>query len=397
MMPSPDQQPTLTVVDTLREIAPDAWDRLCGDDNPFVEHAFLYALERSGSVGARTGWYPQYMLLTQGDRLTGALPLYLKDNSYGEYIFDWAWANGAHRAGLPYYPKLVAAVPFTPASGPRLLVGADEGDDLRRRLLVAGATQLTESLDLSSLHVLFCTQTEQQLLTSHAFLPRLTYQYHWTNAGYADFEAYLRSLRSAARKRIRRERRRAAQCGLEIRFLPGEELTDGAWCALYRFYRRTVDNKWGSAYLTESFFSRLREDLPHRVRVALASRKGRAVAAALYFQKGDHLYGRYWGSDEPHDCLHFELCYYRAIEHCIAQRLTRFEAGAQGEHKIKRGLLPHPTYSAHLIRHPELRRAIGAYLQEESQAHRWEMDALGEHSPFRRDAMGPARQQGERL
>jgi len=378
-----------------------AWDALAGDHNPFVEHGFLRALEDSGSVGAGTGWLPAHIIVSDadvsgaglGDRLAGpagrgrlraAMPLYLKTDSYGEYIFDWAWADAAQRAGLSYYPKLVAAVPFTPVPGPRLLLEAGADAPELRALLLAAARRLAVDTECSSVHMLFCQAEERAVAVEQGYLSRRTYQFHWSNAGYADFDGYLGAFRSPARKAVRRERARAAASGLRFETLPGAELSSEQWDALYAFYQDTTSRKWGQAYLTRDFFELLRSRLAHRVLVTLARDGKRPVAGALCLQKGRNLYGRYWGCLERFDALHFELCYYRPLEYCIAEGLDRFEAGAQGLHKLKRGLLPVATHSAHYLEHPGLRRAVALYVDRERVALREEMDTLARHGPFKR-------------
>lgn len=374
------------VIDSLAAVKSGEWDALVGPDDPFTEHRFLRALEDSHSVGERTGWYPRHLLLRdRSGTLVGALPLYLKDNSYGEYIFDWGWADAALSAGIPYYPKLVAAVPFTPVTGQRLLVPTGEERGEIQAALLVSLQELAEQLDVSSAHLLFVTDEERALLERFpAYLPRLTYQFRWDNVGYASFGEYLGTFRNATRKSVRRERQRVAESGLAIHTLRGEELCDAHWDALYAFYHDTTGRKWGQRYLTRRFFELLRERLADRVVVTLALEGQRAVAGALSFHKGACLYGRYWGCLESYDGLHFELCYYRPIELCIERGYTRFEAGAQGAHKLKRGLLPQPTHSAHLLRSRALHQAVARYLTQEARATRQEMAHLAEHGPFRR-------------
>ncbi len=366
------------------------WDALAGADDPFVEHAFLSALETSGSVGRGTGWDPLHVLVRRGGHLVGAAPLYAKSHSYGEYIFDWGWASAAQRAGIRYYPKLLSAVPFTPATGRRLLVANDATQGVVVDALVDGIHALAEQIRASSIHWLFLTAHEHTALAARPeCLARLTYQFHWSNPGYASFDDYLGSMRSAARKEVRRERRKAAESGLDIRTKLGTELTSAEWQALFRFYADTAARKGAIAYLTRGFFAEVRRTIPHRVVVALASRGDEPVAGALAFQKGKQLFGRYWGALDDFEALHFELCYYQLIEFAIASGLVRFEAGAQGEHKLKRGLLPSPTYSIHWIRHPGLAEAIAEFLPRETQAVEEEMRFFAEHSPFKRVGAEP--------
>ncbi|MCA9524388.1 MAG: N-acetyltransferase [Myxococcales bacterium] len=369
---------------SLAAIAAHDWDALVGADNPFVEHRFLLALETSGSVGAGTGWLPAHAVVRRGTRIVAAAPLYVKDHSYGEYIFDWGWANAAQRAGISYYPKVVCAVPFTPATGPRLLVHPDEDPRELRRVLLQAMRRLVEAIDGSSAHVLFCTKEEHDDLCGETgWLPRVTYQFHWNNDSYRDFDDYLARFRAAARKAVRRERRKAAQAALEIQTLSGTELPRGASTALYRFYGDTISRKWAHRYLTRTFFGELETSLAERVLVNWALREGKPVAATLSFQKGTQLFGRYWGAADEIEMLHFELCYYRPIEYAIERGLQRFEAGAQGQHKLKRGLLPTPTYSLHQIAHPGLERGIREFLAFERRAVEAEIAELLQSSPFR--------------
>ncbi|MDH5673319.1 MAG: GNAT family N-acetyltransferase [Myxococcales bacterium] len=361
------------------------WDALCGDDDPFIEHGFLLSLERSGSVGGRSGWTPLHLLLRRQGRLVGALPLYAKQHSYGEYIFDWSWAGAAERAGIEYYPKLVSMVPFTPATGKRLLIAADEDSGLIARAMISGVEAAREQLDASSIHFLFLAEEEQKLLTSEGhLLPRLTSQFHFHNRGYGSFDELLQDFRSALRKQVRRERRQAAESGLELRILEGPELGDREWNALREFYMDTCFRRGSGPYLTRSFFDELRAIHAHRVVAALAFRGRTPVAGTLNFQKGKNLYGRYWGCTEERPGVHFELCYYALIERVIEQGLSRFEAGAQGSHKLRRGLMPAAVHSAHHLAHGGLRAAVADYLRREADGMRMEMAELSMHGPFKR-------------
>ncbi len=372
--------PGLDHVDALQ------WDRLVEPDNPFMEHRFLYALESSGSVGKAAGWAPCHILVTRDGELVGAAPLYLKSHSYGEYIFDWGWANAADRAGLDYYPKLVCAVPFTPASGRRLLLvdGFDNGPILGA--LIAGMREMATRTQSSSIHILFCTEHERAALEAHEFLPRLTYQFHWTNSGpWGSFDEYLKSFRASARRKVNKERREATASGLDIRLITGSSMSDAEVDAMYSFYVATATRKWGNPYLTHAFFRELNRSLEERALVSMAYENGRPVAGALGFQRGSHVYGRHWGCLDQYDKLHFELCYYQFIQACTERGWTRFEAGAQGEHKVKRGLLPSPTYSSHWISHPGLSRAVAEFLPQEAESNLAEMRYFDERSPFRRD------------
>ena len=374
---------TLTLHASIHEIAAADWDLCAGTDNPFVSHAFLSAVEDSGSTGKRTGWLPQHAAFRDaGGTLLACAPTYVKAHSYGEYVFDHGWAHAFERAGGDYYPKLLVASPFSPVPGPRLLRRQDTGtpsiEAIARALADAG-----RSLDLSSVHVNFCTEAEWGALGDAGWLRRVGMQFHWSNQGYPDFDAFLGALNSRKRKAIRRERRDAQESGLQFRTLRGSEIGRADWAAFHRFYLSTVDRKWGSAYLTERFFPLLGDRLGDRVVLMLADQDGTPVAGALNLMGRDALYGRNWGCSGDWPFLHFELCYYRAIEFAIGAGLARVEAGAQGEHKIQRGYLPTPTYSAHWIAHGGLRRAVAAALDEERPAMFGEMEALAELSPFR--------------
>ncbi len=374
---------TLTLHKAIAEIAPADWDACAGTDNPFVSHAFLSAMEDSGSTGPRTGWLPQHAVLRAGGGIEAVAPMYAKANSYGEYVFDHGWAHAFERAGGNYYPKLQIAVPFSPVPGPRLLCRPD--GMVAATALAQALAQACQELRLSSAHVTFCTQAEWETLGEAGWLQRLGKQFHWDNAGYGSFDDFLGALTARKRKSIRRERRDANDAGLVFRTLRGPEIGRAEWDAFYRFYTSTVDRKWGSAYLTRRFFPLLGERLGDRVVLMLAEHQGTPVAGALNLMGREALYGRNWGCTGDWPFLHFELCYYRAIDFAIAEGLPRVEAGAQGEHKIQRGYLPQPTYSAHWINHPGLRRAIAAFLEEERPATLAEMAALAEYSPFRRE------------
>lgn len=368
----------------IAEIPAADWDLCAGDENPFVSHAFLSAVEDSGSATPRTGWLPQYVALRDAAGVLQAVaPAYVKSHSYGEYVFDHAWARAFEAAGGAYYPKLQIAVPFSPVPGPRLLVRPGAAPEMAE--VLAGALErVCAGLELSSAHVTFCTRGAQETLTEAGWLPRLGVQYHWHNQGYSDFDGFLEALSSRKRKAVRRERREASGCGLAFRVCRGPEITEALWDAFFGFYQSTVDRKWGHAYLTRAFFSLLSERLGDRVVLMVAERAGEPVAGALNLMGRDTLYGRNWGAAGDWPFLHFELCYYRAIEFAIAHGLSRVEAGAQGEHKIQRGYLPALTYSAHLIRHPGLRAAVAEFLEVERPAVEEEARALAELSPYRR-------------
>jgi predicted N-acyltransferase len=374
---------TLTLHAAIGEIAAAEWDACAGTDNPFVSHAFLATLEDSGSANARTGWLPQHAALRDAaGRLVAAAPMYAKSHSYGEYVFDHGWAHAFEQAGGRYYPKLQVAVPFSPVPGPRLLIRPDSG--VTPAIMADVLVQACGARKLSGVHVTFCTAAEAEALANAGWLYRQGMQFHWSNDGYADFDAFLAALASRKRKTIRRERRDAQGAGLEFRTLRGPEIGRAEWDAFYEFYTATVDRKWGSAYLTRRFFTLLGERLGERVVLMVAHHGREPVAGALNLMGSDTLYGRNWGCRGDWPFLHFELCYYRAIDFAIAQGLARVEAGAQGEHKIQRGYLPTPTHSAHWLVHPGLRRAVADFLAEERAEKQAQMEELAEFAPFRR-------------
>jgi uncharacterized protein len=355
-------------------------------DNPFISHAFLHAVEESGSATPKTGWLPQHLILDNSDgAVVGCMPCYLKSHSFGEYVFDHAWADSYERAGGTYYPKLQCAVPFTPVTGRRLLTRDGPERAGRKALLLQAAATLTERLHASSLHITFPTKEEWELAGRLGFLQRNDQQFHWRNDGYQSFEDFLGALASRKRKSIRSERKRALENGIEIDWVTGADLTEAHWDAFFAFYMDTGSRKWGLPYLTRAFFSLIGETMRDQILLVLARRKGRPIAGALNFIGADGLYGRYWGALEEHPCLHFELCYYRAIDYAIQHKLSRVEAGAQGAHKLARGYLPVPTYSAHWIRDSGLRRAVSGYLQRERATVAHEIAMLGDESPYRKD------------
>ena len=380
---------SLSILSGVTEVPAAAWDALVDENDPFLEHAFLAALERSGSVGPGTGWEPRILVARQGDDLVGAVPLYLKDDSMGEFIWDFAWAHGAHSAGIPYYPKLVAAVPFTPAASHRLMVHPRVARAPVARALAKGLREVAEETEATSIHVLFCLEEELAELAPEGFVARASHQLHWTNRPSPDpsfdsFDDYLGEFRSRMRKQARRERTVAQGYGLRIVTLPGNELDDQAWHALDRFYRSTVDRYGNVPSLTPAFFTEIRRTHAQRLLAVLAYQGDEPIAATINFVRGKRLCGRYWGSALHLPMLHFELCFYRLIEHAIANHLDTFEGGAGGEQKLARGLLPRRTFSAHWIRHRGLAHAIGDYITREAMAVAAEMRACLDHSPFAR-------------
>jgi len=364
------------------------WDACANPDpathDPFLSHAFLKALEDSGCVRAERGWSPHHLLLRdQSEALLGAMPLYLKGHSMGEYVFDYAWADAYERAGGDYYPKLQSSVPFTPVTGRRLLT--PEGvPGWRGEALLNAAVQLTNGNDLSSLHLTFVPEEEWHQGARLGLLKRTGQQFHWLNDGYQSFDDFLAALASRKRKAVRKERREAVAPGIEIEWLIGTDITEAHWDAFYAFYIDTSNRKWGQPYLNRAFFSRVHAAMPQRVALCMARRGGKYIAGALNFIGGDALYGRYWGAIEHHPFLHFEVCYYQAIDLAIQRGLSRVEAGAQGEHKLARGYVPRTTYSLHYLAHPGLAEAVENFLEREREMVARGNEILSEGVPFRR-------------
>ena len=356
------------------------------DNNPFVSHDFLLSLEQSASVGGRTGWQPRHLIAETADStLIGAAPCYVKSHSRGEYVFDHGWAEAFERAGGDYYPKLQVSVPFTPVTGPRLLVQPSPLAGSVRGALADALTEITTASDLSSAHVTFLTESEWRLLGERGFLQRTDQQFHWENDGYASFEDFLAALSSRKRKTIRRERKDALAAGVDVHWLTGSDLTESVWDAFFAFYMETGSRKWGRPYLTREFFSRVGQSMGNRILLVMAKRAGRWIAGAINFLGAGTIYGRNWGALEHHPFLHFEICYYQAIDYAIRHGLKRVEAGAQGEHKLARGYLPSTTYSAHFIANPALRRAVADYLKRERAYVEAAGEELAAAAPFRKD------------
>jgi len=373
----------------IAEIPAVAWDACAGDANPSVSHAFLNALEESGSTTSRTGWMPQHLSIAGPDgAIAGVVPLYAKTHSYGEYIFDYGWADAYERAGGRYYPKLLSAAPFTPIPGPRLMLRASAPSETRAHL-IAAMIELAKRQRISSVHVNFPDRADMDALAEAGFLQRLGQQFHWANEGYRDFDDFLAALNSRKRKAVKKERREALAPGLEIEVLTGSDLKPRHWDAFYEFYLATSDRKWGSAYLNRRFFALIGERMPEKIVLVMARSGANYVAGAFNLLGKNTIYGRNWGSYGDYKFLHFECCYYQAIEFAITHGLKRVEAGAQGPHKIQRGYLPAPTYSAHWIPDPAFRRAVAQFLTRERDMVAHKMDGLSDFSPFRREEAPP--------
>ena len=383
----------LRVIADSSLITADAWDACANPHedvyNPFLSHAFLLAMEQSGSAVAETGWQAQHLVLESATGETLAvMPLYLKNHSQGEYIFDYGWADAFHRAGGSYYPKLLSAIPFTPAGGRRLLVKPGPDAETHKMQLTAGALTLLERLGASSFHINFLPESDWETLGAQGFLQRTDQQFHWQNDGYESFDGFLQALASRKRKNLRKERAKALENGIEVEWLTGDALTEAHWDAFFHFYMDTGHRKWGTPYLTRDFFTRMQDTMRDDILLIMAKRDGRYIAGALNFIGGDTLFGRNWGCIEDHPFLHFELCYYQAIDFAIARGLKRVEAGAQGTHKLARGYAPHRTYSAHYITHEGLREAVGQYLESERQYVDNDISVLSKHTPFKKTAEG---------
>ena len=373
------------VVERLADVLAAEWDALDGAGNPFVAHAFLEALEAHGCVGGDSGWAPRHLLLRdESGRLAGAVPRYEKAHSWGEFVFDWGWAQSYARAGLPYYPKQLAAVPFTPVTGPRLLVRPGPDAAALRRTLAEWLVESARRDGVSGTHVNFTTAEDQAALEEAGFLRRHDCRFLWRNRGYRDFEDFLDGLRSDKRKNLRRERRRVAEAGVEVETLRGEQIGEALWQTIFGFTERTFLRHGNAHYLTAGFLAEVARRLPGAVVVVLARQAGAPLAASIFVQGGGTLYGRYWGAARHEDCLHFEACYYRGIEHCIAQGLECFDPGTQGEHKLARGFAPTLTSSAHWLAHGAFRAAVARYLERERAAVAEYAESAAMHLPFQR-------------
>jgi len=373
------------VFTTLSQAGEAAWNALLAQQdpgrapNPFLSYAFLHALHESGSASGKTGWQPQFLALWDGDELAAAMPLYVKSHSYGEYVFDWAWADAYHRNGVEYYPKLLSAIPFTPVTGSRLMAR----DDAAREALVALLCEQQEASGVSSTHVLYPPQAQADALKDAGFMLRSGVQFHWLNEGHADFDAFLASLEHKKRKNIRAERRKVREAGVTLRRVRGVDATDADWRFFHRCYRNTYAEHHSSPYLNLDFFQRIGATMPQNILLVIAERDGQPIASSLLIHTEDTLYGRYWGALEHVPCLHFETAYYQPLEFCIEQGIATFEGGAQGEHKMARGFLPMRTWSAHWLAHPAFADAVERFLERESGGIEAYMDELNERNPFR--------------
>jgi len=371
---------------SLAEVPRAAWSALQLAGNPFLDWAYLAGLERSGAVSEDTGWQPSHLVIEESGQLRAALPLYLKAHSWGEFVFDFAWADAYHRAGIPYYPKLVAAVPFTPVPGARILTAPGVDAGRAGRALIAAARELAGHAGASSLHLLLPDESQLPLLRDAGLSLRQDCQFHWFDEGYGDFEGFLGALTAEKRKKFRRERRRVLEQGIRFEWLAGAEIDDALFHELYRFYASSFLRRGMEPYFPPAFWAGLLGDMPGSIRVVLARRGTQAVAAAIFFVGGGVLYGRYWGCDEDYHSLHFETCFYQGIELALAEGCRRFEPGAQGEHKLRRGFRPVPTWSGHWLAHPAFARAIDAWLERERAHSDAYIEAARQHLPFRRGA-----------
>lgn len=383
MTQRPDRALQVSVHSEIAEIGGDEWNRIAGSRFPFLSYEFLHAAETSGSVAEESGWLPCHLALRHADGSVRALlPLYEKHHSWGEFVFDWAWAHAYERAGLCYYPKLVSAVPFTPAPSPRLLLESPDDTEAGAALLAA-AVQLATERECSSIHVLFPSQGDRRILEEAGFKIRKDCQFHWHNRAYQSFDDFLATFSSSKRKKARRDRRRVQEAGITFRWLDGHQLTSDDWLVAYRLISRTFMQRGSLPYFNLDFFRQLGAELPDGIRVVFADDMAGPVAAAVFFVGADTLYGRYWGSESHYNALHFETCYYQGIDFCIRQGISSFEPGTQGEHKISRGFIPEPTWSAHWLAHPEFFSAISTYVSEESRHIDRYMQAVDQHSPYR--------------
>jgi predicted N-acyltransferase len=370
---------------SITEITAAQWNQISGTDYPFIRHEFLLALEQSGATNADSGWQPCHLTVYRDDQLVALMPLYLKSHSYGEYVFDWSWADAWQRHGLSYYPKLVTAIPFTPATGPRLCIAPQEDRPKLLAAMLAATEQFAARQHTSSWHLLFPEQADAQELARRGTSMRLASQFHWFNRGYTRFDDFLAGMNSRKRKSLRRERRRVSEQGITLQRRHGSEISDADWERFYRFYQITYAKRSGhGGYLNHAFFQQIGTSLPEHCVMILAYRDGAAIAGSLCFRSSDTLYGRYWGCDEELDCLHFEACYYQGIDYCIEQGLARFDPGAQGEHKIQRGFEPVPTWSNHWIADPQFAAAIADFTRREAPEVEHYIAQASSYLPFKK-------------
>ena len=373
------RNPALRIINDITDIPEAEWDALTGGD-PFISHAYLHALQASGCATAEFGWQPQFITLWQGNKLVGAMPLYLKMNSYGEHVFDFAWADAYQRHGLHYYPKLACLVPFAPVTGPRLLATTEK----IKGMLLDAALEMAKDTGMSSLHCLFLNEADVRVAQSRGMMLRQDVQFHWQNNGYRDFDGFLSVLSRDKRKRIKQDRRRVQDAGITLQCITGDAATEEQWAFFASCYAYKRQTHYSPPALNDDFFHRIGASLPQHTLLVIASREGRMIASALNIMTDEVLYGRSWGAFKFHSGLHFEACFYQAIEFCIARGIKSFEGGSGGEHKLSRGFLPVTTHSAHWLAHPEFSRAVEDYLQRESEAVAGYVDELKEHSPFKK-------------
>ena len=375
-------------VENLSAVDPANWNALAGTDSPFLRHEFLHALEASGCVGPDTGWNPCHVILRDiHDDIVGAMPLYRKTNSWGEFVFDFAWADAYRQAGLRYYPKLVAGIPYTPTTGQRMLAAPDCDRAEIAGALLEAVRSFVERQGLSSLHVLFPDDTDAELLAVEGLLMRKDCQFHWHNRGYGNFDDFLGELTSVKRKKLKRERRRIAEAGIEFRIVGGRELGAADWDALMPLYASSFWRRGRDPYLNREFFEEVSHTMPEQLVIVIAEHHGEPIATAICFRSSDTLYGRYWGSSGRYHSLHFETCYYQGIDYCIANGMAHFEPGTQGEHKIARGFVPTETWSAHWLSHPQFNAAIDDYIGREREYIDDYIDAVNAHAPYRKDSV----------
>ncbi len=374
--------PKIKVHKTINEIDKESWNNLIGKNNPFIEYEFFKALEISNSIGEKSGWLCNYLALYEQKKLVGVIPLFTKYNSYGEYIFDWSWASAYSQNGLDYYPKFTVAVPFTPATGKRIFIHPDYDFKEIADQLVDCLFSFAKSINVSSIHWLFTEKEEMDYLITKGFMSRYTHQFHWKNYDYNSFDDFLAEFTSKKRNQIKRERKQAKE-GITIEIVSGNDLKPLHWQAMYNLYISTTYKKWATDYLTKEFFEYIAKNFYENAVIVFAKKDNNYIAGALNFRKGDHLYGRYWGSLEEQQCLHFEICYYQSIEYAIKEKISLFEAGAQGEHKLQRGFLAEYTYSVHWFAEPQFSNAIQDYLRREKRSMDKMIQEYREDSPFK--------------